>query len=86
MKESEMREQILDMIKDFMLGEHGKKFQPKHVEVEVMSGPEEMEDKGGLADMLKQASEERDEPSMDDEDCEEMPMKSKSPREFFKRK
>lgn len=53
-RDIEIKQHILNMLKDVMMGESGSKFKPKAIEVEVISAPKSKE---GLADVLKEASE-----------------------------
>jgi hypothetical protein len=76
-KETEMKHEVLEMLKSFMLSEHGKKIKPKavEVEVEVESKPKSKE---GLEEVLEEASKEPVETDKDD--------KKRSMKEFFARK
>lgn len=65
-RDIEIKQQVLEMLKNFMLGEDGKKFAPKQVSVEV----EGVASKGGLADVLKDAAMAK--PMDKDESCEEV--------------
>lgn len=59
MKENsmEMKQKVLDMLREFMLGESGKQFKPKAIEVEMVGKPHIMSaEKEGLGDVLKAAS------------------------------
>ena len=40
-KEIEMKQKVLEMLKEFMMGEEGSKFKPKAIEVEMISKPKE---------------------------------------------
>jgi len=79
-KETEMKQEVLEMLKNFMLGEQGKKIKPKAIEVEMIT--EAPKSKEGLDDVLEEASKEPME--MDDEDDEKD--KKRSMKEFFARK
>ena len=50
----EMKHKVLDMLREFMLGESGKQFKPKAIQVEMLGKPHAVE--GGLGDVLKEAS------------------------------
>lgn len=50
-KSTAMKQQVLGMLKDFMMGEQGKKIKPKAIEVSMMT-----EKPRGLDDVLEQAS------------------------------
>ena len=88
--EIEIKQQVLDMLKDLMMGTSGDRVKPKMVTVDVVSA--KPVGKEGLEDVLKKASEENpvDEEEMDpaemeddsDEDDEEPKM---SLKEFLKR-
>ena len=64
--EIELKKHILDMLRDFMMGEEGKQFTPKSVEVEMEKGP----DKPGLDEVLSKASDEYVEEDDGDEHSE----------------
>ena len=89
-KEIEMKQKVLEMLKDFMMGREGSKFKPKEIHVEMMSAPKAV-GKDGLADVLKDASEaspvdhEDDEREIDPEDLddEEEKPKKMSLRDFL---
>jgi hypothetical protein len=49
--EIELKKHVLDMLRDFMMGEEGKQFTPKSVEVEM-----EPKGKEGLDEVLSKAS------------------------------
>jgi len=67
MKDSiELKQQVLQALKAFMMGEEGKKFKPTSVEVEMSSEP-----KAGLKDVLKKASEDN---PVDEEELDDMPV------------
>jgi hypothetical protein len=52
-RDMQVKQQVLEMLKDFLMNSDGGKFKPKAIEVEVMSAP-----KGGsLKDVLSEASE-----------------------------
>jgi len=85
-RDLEVKQQVLEMLKDFLMSSDGGKFKPKAIEVEVihpMDEDEDMEDEGGLAEVLKNASKDAD------EDCgpmdEEEKPKKKSLKDFFDR-
>ena len=80
-KEIQMKQHVLGMLHDFMMTGEGGKFKPKAIEVEMISEPEEGDDKD-LGEFLEKAS--ADAPDMDKEEKEEP--KRMSPKEFFKRK
>ena len=90
-KDIEMKQKVLEMLKDFMMGREGSKFKPKEIHVEMMSAPK-VAGKEGLADVLKDAAEakpvdyEDEEHEIDpeelDEDEEEKPKKM-SLRDFL---
>lgn len=90
-KEIEMKRHVLSMLKNFMMSDvDGGKFKPKEVSVEMVGEPKEVS-KGGLANVLKNASESA--PEMDEEspmedmgENEAKETKKMSPKEFFKRK
>lgn len=63
-KSTAMKAQVLEMLKDFMMGEHGKKMKPAAISVEVIEPVKK--GKAGLADVLNRASEEA--PEMGDVD------------------
>lgn len=54
----EVKMQVLDMLKDFLLGTEAEKVKPKAISVEVMSARPMSKDKEGLSDVLKKASKE----------------------------
>lgn len=43
-KEIEMKQHVLDMLKEFMLGQEGQRFKPKAIQVEMIGKPHEMEE------------------------------------------
>ena len=55
-KEIEMKQEVLEMLKNFLMKRDGSKFKPKEIHVEMMSAPKVV-GKEGLADVLKNASE-----------------------------
>ena len=65
--EIELKKHVLDMLRDFMLGEEGKQFTPKSVEV-----AEEPKGKEGLDEVLSKASDDY-EKSEDDGDVHAEP-------------
>ncbi len=80
-KDAEMKQHVLEMLKNFMLGEQGKKIKPKAIQVEMIAAkPKSKED---LEDVLDDASKRptKDEVADMDEDDEKRSMK-----EYFKRK
>ena len=96
---SKMKSKVLEMLEQFMMGEHGKRMKPKVLSVEVMSDKPNF-GKGNMDDVLKRASEENDgvefeddgENSFDaecDDDYEENERKGngpsgrKSPKDYF---
>jgi hypothetical protein len=78
-KETEMKHEVLEMLKNFMLGEQGKKIKPKAIEVEMIA--EKPKSKAGLDDVLEEASKEPMEEKESKEDD-----KKRSMKEFFARK
>ncbi len=80
MNEIELKKHVLDMLRDFMLGEEGQKFTPKPKE----SHPEpDGDEKEGLDEVLSKASEDYEEgPECDEEDEDE----PKGLRAFLDRK
>jgi len=82
MKENsiEMKQKVLSMLKDFMLGEEGKRFKPKAIEVEMIGKPE-LEDEGNeesegsvldkLADKMNAAKEGLSEKDWEGSDADE---------------
>lgn len=77
-----MKQKVLEMLKDFMMGREGSKFKPKEIHVEMMTAPKVV-GKEGLADVLKDASEaapvdcEDDESEIDPEDLDDEEKKPK---------
>lgn len=63
-REIQMKQKVLDMLKEFMMGEEGSKFKPKAIEVEMIGKPK---DAGSLKDVLKDAAEAN---PVEDEDFE----------------
>lgn len=63
-REIQMKQKVLDMLKEFMMGEEGSKFKPKAIEVEMIGKPT----KEGLKDVLEDAAEAN---PVEDEDCED---------------
>jgi hypothetical protein len=99
-KESEIKSKVLQMLEQFMSGEHGKRLKPKVVSVEVMADKHSMGE-GSLKDVLKRASEENDdaddfhddgvnsfdaECDYDDADDEDLNKRTMSPKHYFTRK
>ncbi len=41
-REIQMKQHVLEMLKNFMMGEEGSKFKPKAIEVEMVSAPKGM--------------------------------------------
>jgi len=64
-KEIQMKQHVLSMLHDFMMGEEGGKFKPKAIEVEMISEPKEVEGKEDLDDFLKGASKDYEDSSAD---------------------
>lgn len=96
-----MKSKVLQMLEDFMMGEHGKRLSPKPVS--EMAG--KSMGKGDLHDVLERASEENDGTEFEDdghdsfhaENCEDdyeeeekgngpSGKKYKSPKDYFARK
>jgi len=99
-KSTAMKSKVLEMLEQFMSGEHGKRLKPKMVSIEVMSDKPPM-GKGNLKDVLKRASEENDGiefeddgiNSFDAEDCDDddfddndLAKRKMSPKHYFTRK
>lgn len=63
-----MKQKVLEMLKEFMMGEEGSKFKPKAIEVEMVGEPKEVKGKEGLKELLEDASEAN---PVEDEDYEE---------------
>ena len=55
-RDMQVKHEVLEMIKQFLMGEEGKKFGPKSMSVEMVSA-KPAEGKGGLSEVLKEASE-----------------------------
>lgn len=81
MKEIEMKQQVLGMLKDFLMGREGSKFKPKEIHVEMMSKPTMEHGKEGLDEVLKEAAEA--EPMEREEDEEEDTPKKMSLQDFL---
>ncbi len=83
----EMKNEVLEMLKSFMMGEHGKKMKPAVVSVEMVHEKPE----GSLKDALDEASEDAPEMDAEDsendlsEDCDDN-KKNRSLKDFFARK
>ena len=58
-KSTAMKSKVLEMLEEFMMGEHGKRIKPKAIEVEMIADTKSMR-KGSMDDVLKRASEEND--------------------------
>lgn len=58
-KSTAVKSKVLEMLEQFMMGEHGKRMHPKAIEV-TMIGKKDSMGKGNLDDVLKRASEEND--------------------------
>lgn len=99
---TKMKSKVLEMLEQFMMGEHGKRIKPKAIEVSMISDKDSM-GKGDLDDVLKRASEENDGIEFEDdgknsfdEECEDDyeenerkgngPAGRKSPKEYFRSK
>lgn len=79
----EMKQGVLNMLKDLMMGEQGKRLKPKSIEVEMIS----TKPVGKLDDVLEEASKEETEGEEEMlEDEEESTDKKKSLRDYFSRK
>lgn len=66
MNELDMKQKILDILKELMMTDSGKKFKPAEVEVEVVSlEPKEEHDKPSLEEALDAAQEDN---PVEDED------------------
>lgn len=52
-----MKQKVLEMLKEFMMGEEGSKFKPKAIEVEMVGEPKEVKGKEGLKELLEDAAE-----------------------------
>lgn len=56
-KSAAMKSEVLGMLRDFMMGEHGKRIKPKAISVEMITA----KPKGSMEDALEEASEREDE-------------------------
>lgn len=56
-KSMEMKHEVLEMLKSFMMGEQGKKIKPKAISVEMVTA--KPVGKAGLKDVLDEASEDK---------------------------
>lgn len=61
-REIQMKQKVLDMLKEFMMGQEGSKFKPKSIEVEMIGKPKESligddEFEGSPEDMALDAAE-----------------------------
>jgi len=63
--EMEVKSHVLEMLKELLMGTDGGKFKPKGMSVEVITASPK-KGKGGLDDVLKEASEEN---PVDEEEC-----------------
>ena len=70
-KSMKMKSEVLEMLKDFMMGEQGKKIKPKAIEVSMITD----KPKEGLDKVLDEASKYEDSP--EDEMIDEMLAKKK---------
>jgi hypothetical protein len=66
--EIELKKHVLDMLRDFMMGEEGKQFTPKSDQVEM-----EPKGKEGLDEVLSKASDDYEESGEDDGDVHAEP-------------
>jgi hypothetical protein len=79
-KDVEMKQHVLEMLKNFMLGEQGKKIKPKAISVEMIAA--KPKSKEGLEDVLNDASKEPTKDEVSDMDGDE----KRSMKDYFKRK
>lgn len=69
MNELDMKQKILDILKELMMTDSGKKFKPAEVQVEVVSlEPKEEHDKPSLEEALDAAQEDNPVEDEDEED------------------
>ena len=46
-KDIQIKQHVLDMLKQFLMGEEGSKFKPKAISVEMMGKPKVIDEEGG---------------------------------------
>lgn len=73
--EIEMKQHVLGMLKEFLMGEDGGKFKPKAIEVQMMGKPEMSDDEEEMEEMSDDVADMHEE--MEDEDCEDEGMDKK---------
>lgn len=75
-----MKQHVLDMLKEFMLGEDGKKFKPKEMSIEIIKP--EHDDTEEMEEMHEPEEEMTEEPECEDE-MEEGGKKKMSLKDFL---
>lgn len=79
-KEIQMKQHVLNMLKDFMMGEESKKFAPKAIQVEMVGKPKE----SLLEDAHEEPMEEMPEDMHDEMPMEDEEDEDKKPRMSLK--